>query len=134
LAIRPKYVARPVDFFILRGIASLYMEVELSSGHSPAITTTRMSAYAIRKSTTPTLITKQTNWDSFRTYIEEHISLNLRIKEPNELDEVTQCFTTLIQEAACYSTPTPKEGRKKIDNIPFHIRELVTEKRRPRSE
>jgi hypothetical protein len=41
-------------------------------------------------------------------------------------------MSTLIQEAALYSTPTPKEG-KKIDNIPFHIRELVTEKRRARS-
>jgi hypothetical protein len=56
------------------------------------------------------------------------------IKEPNELDEVTQYFTTLIQEAAWYSTPTPKEVREKIDNISFHIRELVTEKRRARSK
>jgi hypothetical protein len=93
-----------------------------------------MSTYAISKSTTPTLITKQINWDSFHTYTEEHINLNLRIKEPNELEEVTQHFTTLIQEAAWYSTPTPKEGRNKIDNIPFHIRELVTEKRRARSK
>jgi hypothetical protein len=93
-----------------------------------------MSAYAISKSTTPKLISKQTNWDSFRTYIEEHINLNLKIKEPNELDEVTQYFTTLIQEAAWYSTPTPKEERKKIDNIPFHIRELVTESTKQMAE
>jgi chlorite dismutase len=59
--------------------------------------------------------------------------MNLRIKEPNELEEVTQYFTTLIHEAALYLTPTPKDERKKIDNIPFHIRELVTEKRRARS-
>jgi hypothetical protein len=55
----------------------------------------------------------QTNWDSFRTYIEEHINLNQRIKEPKELDEATQYFTTLMQEAAWYSTPTPKEGKRK---------------------
>jgi hypothetical protein len=100
---------------------------ELSSDHSPVIAT--MSTYVISKPTMPTLIKKQTNWDSFCTYIEEHINLNLRIKEPNEL-EVTQYFTTLIQEAAWYSTPTPQEERKKTDNIPFHICELVTEKRR----
>jgi hypothetical protein len=74
--------------------------------HSPVIAT--MSAYAISKSTTPTLVTKQTNWDNFRTYIEEHINLNLRIKEPNELDEVPQYFTTLIQEAPIH----PKRGKK----------------------
>jgi hypothetical protein len=46
------------------------------------------------------------------------------------MDEVTQYFTTLIQEAVWYSTPTPKEERKKIDNFPFHIRELVTKRKR----
>jgi hypothetical protein len=51
-------------------------------------------------------------------------------KEPNELDRVTQYFTTLIQEAAWYSTPAPN----KENNILLHIRELVTEKRRARSE
>jgi hypothetical protein len=53
--------------------------------------------------------------------------MNLRIKEPMELDEVGQYFTTFIQEAAWCSRPTPKEEMKKIDNTSFHIRELVTE-------
>jgi hypothetical protein len=35
-------------------------------------------------------------------YIEHHINLNLTIKEPNELDEVTQYFTTVIQEGVWY--------------------------------
>jgi hypothetical protein len=44
---------------------------ELLSDHSPVIAT--MSVHVISKSTIPTLITKKTNWDGFRTYIEEHI-------------------------------------------------------------
>jgi hypothetical protein len=103
-----------LDFFILHGIMSNYMQVEsnfkLLLDHSPVIAT--ISTHMISKSTIPTLITKQTNRENFRTYIEEHVNLNFRIKEPNELDEVTQYFTTLIQGAAWYSTPTPKEGRK----------------------
>jgi DNA polymerase/3'-5' exonuclease PolX len=59
-----------------------------------------MSTYAITKSTTPTLITKETNWDSFLTFIEVHINLNLRIKEPKELGEATQYFTALVMKAA----------------------------------
>jgi hypothetical protein len=114
---------------------SNYMQVEssfeLSSEHSPVIAT--ISTHVISKSTTPMFITKQTNWDNFRTYIEKHINLNKRIKEPNELDETTQYFTTLLQEAPWYSTPTPKEERKELDNIPFHIRELVTKKHRAKS-
>jgi hypothetical protein len=84
---------------------------ELSSEHSPVTAT--IGTHVISKSTIPTLITKQTNWDSFRSYIKEHINLNQRIKEPNKLDEVTQYFTTLIQEAASYSESTLKEERKK---------------------
>jgi hypothetical protein len=72
--------------------------VELSSDHSPLIAI--ISIHVISKSTIPTLITKQTNWDNFRTYVEAHTNLNQKIKEPNELDEVTQYFTTLIQGAA----------------------------------
>jgi hypothetical protein len=85
------------DFFILHGITSNYMQVEssleLSSDHSPV--NASISTYVISKSTIPTLITKQTNWDNFRTYIETHINLNQRIKEPHELDAATQYFTTL---------------------------------------
>jgi hypothetical protein len=125
----PNKLADLLDFFILHGITAAYMQIEssseLSSDHSPMITI--MSGYEISISTTPSLITKKNKWGQLRTYIEEHINLNLRTKKkPNELDEVIYCFTTLIQEAARYSTPIPKEGRKKADNIPFHIREQVT--------
>jgi hypothetical protein len=62
---------------------------------------------------------KQTNWDSFRTYIDEHINLNLRIKEPQELDEVTQHFTTVIQAAGWHSTPSIAEKRNdESNNVP----------------
>jgi hypothetical protein len=83
---------------------------EISSDHSPVIAT--ISTHVIRKSTIATLITKRTNWGNFRTYVEKHIHLSQRIKEPNELHEATQYFTTLIQEAAWDLTPTPKEERK----------------------
>jgi hypothetical protein len=41
----------------------------------------------------------------FRAYIEDHINLRIRIKEAAELDEAVHSFTTLLQEAAWFSTP-----------------------------
>jgi hypothetical protein len=58
--------------------------------------------------------------------------MKIRIKETDELDQATQFFTTLIQEAAWYSTPTPLDKTNNTHNIPLHIRELVTEKHRAR--
>jgi hypothetical protein len=58
--------------------------------------------------------------------------MKIKIKETDKLDQVTQYFTTLIQEAAWYSTPAPPDKTNNTHNIPLHIRELVTEKRRAR--
>jgi hypothetical protein len=55
------------------------------------------------------------------------------MNDTDELDQATQYFTTLIQEAAWYSTPTPPNKIKNTCSIPLHIRELVAEKRRARS-
>jgi hypothetical protein len=87
----------------------------------------------INKPKIPTLITNATNWDLFRTYIEDHINMNIKIKEADELDQATQYLTTLSQEAAWYSTPTPPNKTTNMYNIPVHIRELVEEKSRERN-
>ena len=68
----------------------------------------------------------------FRAYITEHINLQIRIKDRDELDEATQYFTTIIQEAAWHSTPLPRTRTHQVDTTPLHIRELIAEKRRSR--
>jgi hypothetical protein len=95
------------------------------TGHLPACSIMPQS-----RSNIPTLVRRQTNWHSFRTYIEQHVNLKQRIRAPKEMDEATQYFTAAIEEAAWYSARTPEAGRRTINNIPLHIRELVTEKRR----
>ena len=80
-----------LDFLIAPGIPANYIRVEsafeLCSDHSPVIT---IGASTINKSATPKLTTTHPNWDMFRAYINEHINLRLRIKEPAELDDATQ--------------------------------------------
>jgi hypothetical protein len=59
--------------------------------------------------------------------------MNIKIKEPDEHDQATQYFTTLIQDAAWYSIPTSTNEIKNTCNILLHIRGLVAEKRRASS-
>jgi hypothetical protein len=59
--------------------------------------------------------------------------MKTKTKETDELDQVTQYFTTLIQEVAWYSNPAPPDKTNNTYNIPLHIRELVTEKLRARN-
>jgi hypothetical protein len=61
----------------------------------------------------------------FRAYITDHINLQIRIKDCDELDEATQYFTTLLQEAAWHSTPLPRTRPPHVDTTPLHIRELI---------
>jgi hypothetical protein len=64
----------------------------------------------------------------FRTYINERINLHLRIKNPDELDEATHYFTTLLQAVAWHSTPlTPQT--KPANNTPS-----IYEKSSPKKE
>jgi hypothetical protein len=100
-----------LDFLVTRGFPATDTQVvpvfEVSSDHSPIIPTT--GASRTNKAVTPTFATIHTNWDTFRTYIDEHINLRLRIKEYAELDEAIQYFTTLIQAAVWHSTFTSRK-------------------------
>jgi hypothetical protein len=112
-----------LDLFIYKVIATNCVQIEskhvLSSDHTPVIAT--LSTHMINNPTVPTLVTNATNWNSFRTYIEDHINMNIKLKETDELDQATQYFTTLIQEAAWYCTPTPPNKIKKMHAIPHYI-------------
>ncbi|PNF35987.1 hypothetical protein B7P43_G02293 [Cryptotermes secundus] len=75
-----------LDFFIHKGITRNYIQIEsnheLSSDHTPVIAT--LSTHVINQSPVNTLVTNATNWNNFRTYIEDHIIMNIRIKETDD--------------------------------------------------
>ena len=101
-----------LDSLVARGIPANHIQVEsdfeLSSDPSPVIAT--IGASIINKPATPKLTTTHTNWDMFRAYINEHINLRLRIKEPAELDEATQYFTTSSSSVAFHPHPLQKRS------------------------
>jgi hypothetical protein len=123
-----------LDFALMKGISDTYAQIEntleLASDHS-AITIT-LSANPILKETSPKLCTKNTDWIKFGDYIDSNINQSYRLKEPHDLEETVQHWTTTIQRAAWHATPEVPTTPQTTPNVPLQIRELVAEKRRAR--
>ena len=67
-------------------------------------------------------------------HIDASIKLNIKLKQPDDIDDAVNYITCLIQEAAWRSTPPAiPEKKNPISLTPPHIREIVTEKRRARN-
>lgn len=122
-----------LDFFIIKGLSTLYMKIETcndgSSDHIPVLLT--ISSTIIEVANPPGLCNRHTDWYSFREHIEENLDLNIRLKEPEEIETAVIKFTNLIQVAAWKCTPVI-EHRKKHTNVPMGIRSMIQEKRRLR--
>jgi hypothetical protein len=108
-----------------------WLLADLSSDHTPIITT--LCTHIIHKPKTPRLTSPKTDWNAFRTRIDENIKLCIKLKQPDDIDEAVNSFTCLIQEAAWRSTPPETPGKDPVSFTPSHIRELVAEKRRGRN-
>lgn len=65
-------------------------------------------------------------------FFEEKINLNVKLKNPDDIDEAVNNITQLIQHAAHGATPTTCGKKKSRDNIPKKIADLISEKRRTR--
>jgi hypothetical protein len=103
-----------LDFFINKGVTPNYIQVEpnfeLSSDHTRVIAT--LSSHIISKPTSPDLTSKNTDWNSFRKYLEENINLEIRIKQPNELDEAIILHNSNTTSRLAFSTCTNGETQR----------------------
>lgn len=122
-----------LDFFITKGLSKQYMKIEScpdgSSDHTPVLLTISSTIIEVER---PTMLwNRHTDWPSFREYIEENLKLNIRLKEPKEIDTAVVQLTNLIQVAAWRSTPTIK-NRNELTNVPLEIKIMIQEKRRLR--
>jgi hypothetical protein len=124
-----------LDFFVTNGISSSYTDVEsnldLSSDHTPIIATISTSVVNIKKSTR--LHNNKTDWNLYRSLIHDNINLNLRLKDPAELEEATHKLINILQQAAQQATPQPKPNSNKA-NMPVEIKLLILDKRKARNK
>lgn len=122
-----------LDFFITRAIGVNYVEVtgieDLSSDHIPVLL--ELSATVLRKKVRHTLTNKFTDWDLFRTKIDESIDLKIRLKTTAELEQRSQQFINLIRKAAMETTPSLKEETRAV-SYPLEVKKLINKRRRAR--
>jgi hypothetical protein len=120
-----------LDFIVINGISSEYLEVEpsydLSSDHSPVIATA--CSYVIHKTPRSKLHNQKTNWVKYRMKLEEEINLNVRLKNPMEIDNALISLINIIIQVIQDATPTPKISfQNKTRNFPIEIKKLIAEK------
>jgi len=67
---------------------------DLSSDHSPVIIT--IYSKIIPQTSLPTLSTKTTNWETFRNYIRENLTLELPLKANRDIDDYVHQLVQII--------------------------------------
>ena len=123
-----------IDFFIVKGIASSYIQIEniidLTSDHTLlllSLSTTIMKKYEKRA-----LTSKYTNWDGFREVLDEHIKLKVSLKCPDEIDAQCEIIMEAIQKAAAAAMPERVNTTYQETTYPLEVRILIAKRRRVR--
>lgn len=123
-----------LDFFISRGIAINFVEVngmeDLTSDHTPVLLS--LSSSVIKKTNKHNLTNKYTDWEEFRSNVENLINLDVRLSTKNELESQTALFIENLRQAAAQATPAPRDRLEREVIYPAEIRELIKNRRRAR--
>jgi len=95
-----------LDFCITKRIPAHSIQAEagfdLSSDHSPVLIT--MHTRITPQTCPPTLSTKTTDWETFRNYITENLTLKVPLKTDQEIEDYVHHLVQTIQQAAWSST------------------------------
>lgn len=131
----PHKIPDLIDFFITHNISNENTLIEsihdLSSDHSPVLLT--FSTNYTMKSPKPTLTSIKTEWEDFRWFLDQKITLDIRLKTDDDIDKAVDELTKYIQESALYATPKRLENPNRSSiNTPTNIADLITQKRRAR--
>jgi len=130
----PRKTPDLLDFFVTRGLSESYLEItasyDLSSDHSPIIAT--VSEAIIAKPRPPHLHTRTTNWEKYRELIRLGAKLNVSLKTSYDIENATNAFITLLQDATKQATP-PIAGVAHPVSIPMELKQLLAAKRKARA-
>lgn len=119
-----------IDFFIYKNLSAAYLNIEegydMHSDHSPIILT--LSETVTQKKRSPTLVNKNTDWESFHFDLEHLIDLKVPLKDKQQVDDEVEKFITEIQRCAWRNTPDMKR-KVATQRYPPEIRKLIAIKR-----
>ena len=112
----------------------LYIYVEnsedLSSDQSPVVLT--VNAQAATQKNPPRLTNSKTNWILLRHLLEEHIDLQVPLKNISQLGEEVEKLNLCIQKASWESTPQFQGKSEHRPNSPPEVKELFRKTRKAR--
>jgi len=122
-----------LDFFIISLPNHLNNNIknleELSSDHSPVL----LHLGGKPENVNNTLHSSQINFNLFQKKLDENISLNIRLKTNDDIDNVTQSLITTIQKAITDSPSSPSNTNMPIKPhqyiyLPQNLKELIKKK------
>jgi hypothetical protein len=120
-----------LHFFIFKGLSHNSLDtkpnLEIAPDHITIITT--ISTHIINHLKPPKLHNSQTNWEAFRTQIEENLRLNIPLKTAKDSEEAITEFNN--QKAAWIATPYEK-SQAKYPEYPWGVKDQIKEKRKLR--
>lgn len=123
-----------LDFFITnlpnhinRNISTLS---DFSSDHTPVLLS--LNDHVTLKTTYPTLTPEKINWQIFSESVESQVFLNISLKNHTDIDNAVLSLTDIIKNFAIRASYT-HSPKTKQDNLPLHLSQLLTEKRRARA-
>jgi hypothetical protein len=129
----PKKLPDLLDFFITKGISDLFTSIESnldgSSDHTPVILT--VSSTVIQRESSESLHNVKTDWDCFRSYLNNNVNLRIPLKTKEDVEEACNYITNAIQVAAWINTPACTNLGTNIIQ-PIEIKKKIAEKRRVR--
>lgn len=121
-----------LDFFVTNGISSNYIDVnsyfDLLSDHSAVIATLSTT---IIKNSNPMLTNNRTDWNMFKTYLEEKTIIQVPLKTEDNINSAINQLTENIHFAAKKSTPVQNKNDN-VMNYPKFVRDKISEKRNAR--
>lgn len=125
-----------IDFCVTKGIQRVHANCvpcfELSSDHSPIIVVLNTLALTLK---IPTGITnKRTNWGRYKDLVNEKCSLDISLKDSNDIDVALNVLNNVLINAAEEATPNQDYISDRKINVSYNVKLLLQNKRRLRRE
>jgi len=120
-----------LDFFLLNLPNHIHLNIsnlnDPASDHTPIILKIQ--------ATVPfhPFVKKRTDWNKFRNIMSTSSSLNIKLKNPTDIDTAINTLTNNIQDSFRISTTTSPTQDNSSRNTTPEIRELISQKRRARN-
>ena len=102
-----------LDFFIISGLSTAYADIkpsyDLSSNHSPIITTLSTTIYHTKQ--LARLHNSRTNWDTYKAGVRSLLNVNWKLKPHADIEAAVAHFINYLRQAAIEVTRKRQSSR-----------------------